>query len=519
MPDPKGIKSVKLFYSYSHKDEEYRETLETFLATLKRQGYISEWHDRKLVAGEEWDREIKEHLESAGIILLLVSADFIASDYIWDVEVGEALALHEAGKTRVIPVILRVCDWNGTPFGKLEALPKDAKPIKTWPDRDEAFTDVARGIRRAVKELNCAGSQQEERPTGEPQPSGPVLEIPAKTDSSKEQPEEGRPAVGETESAANVTRGPEVRVTKAEQVEQTLQRVKVLESEVAALRLDFNGPAIPAMQRGELTVWAEGETLKYAATGEAASTDWNQLYAEAAAAVEGKATEALALLEEAKRLDPLNIEVLLHEGAALSSFRSSKRLKQARDVLLKVVTLLGRPKNDVEKYQLAQARLGLAPQLDNTTASAAQLQLARKAFAELGEDGMVQACDEALVLVQQISSPGPQPTRPSPPTEFKPVGHWLFSENMRGPVTWWDLVINPGGTCAMRTGGMKGSFNGSWSFDSRGPTLLVDLGWYVKGTDGQLRRTSFRIRLQERQNGRWIGTDDEGASFVLAPAP
>ena len=143
-------KPISLFYSYSHRDEEFRLKLETHLSALRRGGLISEWHDRKLEPGEAWKGEIDRHLTSADIVLLLVSADFIASDYCWGEEMTKALARHERGKARVIPVILRHCRWRSTPLADLQAVPRDAKPIRSWPDEDEAFDDVVAAIERAV---------------------------------------------------------------------------------------------------------------------------------------------------------------------------------------------------------------------------------------------------------------------------------------------------------------------------------------------------------------------------------
>ena len=143
--------SKELFYSYSHGDERLRKELEKHLAVMKRQGLIQEWHDRKIVAGSEYKGEIDEHLNSAEIILLLVSSDFLASDYCYGIEMTRAIERHEAGEATVIPVILRPCDWMGTPFSKLQALPKDAKPVTTWSRRDDAFLDVVKGIRAAIQ--------------------------------------------------------------------------------------------------------------------------------------------------------------------------------------------------------------------------------------------------------------------------------------------------------------------------------------------------------------------------------
>ncbi|MEI1377009.1 MULTISPECIES: GUN4 domain-containing protein [unclassified Nostoc] len=145
--------SLQLFFSYSHKDEALRDELANHLSTLKRQGVISSWHERKILPGEEWDHQINDNLNTADIILLLVSSDFIASNYCWEVEVTTAIERHNTGKARVIPVILRRVDWSHTPFAKLQFLPKNAEPVTSWTNRDEAFTNVAKGIRAAAQQL------------------------------------------------------------------------------------------------------------------------------------------------------------------------------------------------------------------------------------------------------------------------------------------------------------------------------------------------------------------------------
>jgi TIR domain len=112
---PQRQRPVRLFYSYSHRDEEFRSALETHLAVLRRSGLIAEWHDRMIHAGGDWRGEIDRYLASADIVLLLVSADFIASDFCWGVEMRKALQRHERGEARVIPIILRPCRWLNTP--------------------------------------------------------------------------------------------------------------------------------------------------------------------------------------------------------------------------------------------------------------------------------------------------------------------------------------------------------------------------------------------------------------------
>lgn len=146
-----GGKSLpSVFFSYSHVDEGLRDQLEKQLAMLKRQGVIETWHDRRIGAGQNIDHVIDEHMNRDDVILLLVSADFLASDYCYDIEMKRAMERHEAGEAIVIPVILRACDWHHAPFGKLNATPRDGKPITQWPDIDEAFLQVARAVREAV---------------------------------------------------------------------------------------------------------------------------------------------------------------------------------------------------------------------------------------------------------------------------------------------------------------------------------------------------------------------------------
>ena len=142
-----------LFFSYSHADEAHRDQLEKHLSALQRQGLITSWHDRRISAGSDFAGAINENLESADIVLLLVSPDFIASEYCYEREMKRALARQLEGSARVIPVILRPCDWQGLEFGGLLATPTDGKAITKWPNIDEAFLTVVQAIKAALKDL------------------------------------------------------------------------------------------------------------------------------------------------------------------------------------------------------------------------------------------------------------------------------------------------------------------------------------------------------------------------------
>jgi hypothetical protein len=160
-----GAQMATLFFSYSHRDEPLRDQLETHLVMLKRHGFIDAWHDRRITAGETVDAAISANLDKADIVLLLVSADFLASDYSYDREMMRAIERHGAGSCTVIPVILRPCDWHDAPFGKLLAAPKDGKPITQWPNIDAAFLDVTTAIKDALRKRG------EPRTEGGPRPS------------------------------------------------------------------------------------------------------------------------------------------------------------------------------------------------------------------------------------------------------------------------------------------------------------------------------------------------------------
>jgi len=147
--------SVKVFFSYSHRDESLRDELEKHFSLLRRSAIIETWHDRRIGAGKDFDKSISQYLESADIILLLISADFLASEYCYDREMRRALERHAAGEARVIPVILHACDWQHAPFGKLLAVPTDGRPVSKWPDQNEAFLDIVRAIRQAATEIGA----------------------------------------------------------------------------------------------------------------------------------------------------------------------------------------------------------------------------------------------------------------------------------------------------------------------------------------------------------------------------
>ena len=159
---------LKLLYSYSHRDAKLRNELDMHLRLLERQDIISGWHDREISPGADWRKDILQELESADIILLLVSAEFLASDFCYGVEMKRALERHAAGTARVVPIILSPCDWQESPLGELQALPEDAHPVilrrpraKSWDAITKSLRAVADEIRKARKDQPDAAALQE----------------------------------------------------------------------------------------------------------------------------------------------------------------------------------------------------------------------------------------------------------------------------------------------------------------------------------------------------------------------
>lgn len=166
---------ISLFFSYSHKDEAFRDELEIHLAMLKREGLIEAWHDRRIDAGAQLHEEISVHLESATVILLLVSPYFLASDYCYDREMTRALERHKKGEAIVIPVIVHPCDWEHSAFSDLRATPPDGKPISKFPNQHDAYVAVVTDVRKAIAKMRpSSGKQKPLSPAQQPAASSSI---------------------------------------------------------------------------------------------------------------------------------------------------------------------------------------------------------------------------------------------------------------------------------------------------------------------------------------------------------
>jgi CheY-like chemotaxis protein len=180
---------VTLFYSYAHEDEPLRDELQGHLKILERRGLLAPWHDRQILAGADWSATIDRHLEIAELVLLLISKDFMESDYIFGRELSKAMERHADGRSVVVPVFVRAVDLqpedaDDIPFLKLQGLPTDLRAVTSWPNRDEAWTNVAKGLRAVVKSIRerrvaeapVASAAAPPRPAGAEPVADPLLQ-------------------------------------------------------------------------------------------------------------------------------------------------------------------------------------------------------------------------------------------------------------------------------------------------------------------------------------------------------
>lgn len=419
---------LQLFYSYSHADEELRKELEVHLASLKRQNIIIGWNDRKIKAGSEWSKEISRNLESAHIILLLVSPHFIASEYCYDIEMKRALERHDAGQARVIPIIIRAVDnWQAAPFGKLQAVPQDGKPVSSSDrNRDEAWAEVAASIRLACEEMQEVLEIQDLRPWLEeksfrPKPdtitlSGKVIEL-------QDDSDETLAPLGRIKSVnmdvpygqvagVHGSRMPPDRAGTQRNIDEVL--------EVMDRARDESGEAVEELRAGDLSISRIDLLVKKAillqAEAEEAQLDDTLSEEERAATYGARLKQSYDLLREANKLDPTNTEVLLHMSQLLMALTPDDPNDEKR-ILTRIRRLLSEPKNETEKLRLARAIYMLA--VTSSPSDTALLREARSIFQGLGQTRWIEQCDELLKTSGPLKAA--EETQPADEMGFKDI--------------------------------------------------------------------------------------------------
>jgi hypothetical protein len=217
---PRG-QPIEIFISYAHEDMKYLEALDLRLQALERQGKIAIWKDLDIGAGEKWAEAIRDHLESASVFLLLVSDYFLASEYCYGTEMQRALERHDAGEARVIPILLSKSEWEGSPLGRLQALPAGAKPVTDWKPQRNGIDSILDGLKKVIADL-VAGAEA----PGAVQVAGAAGEVEIRMRRESREPE---PSPRET--ATNTTKA----ASAPERVYVGLSRLRELEAQQTKL--------------------------------------------------------------------------------------------------------------------------------------------------------------------------------------------------------------------------------------------------------------------------------------------
>lgn len=158
--------ALKTFIIYARNDKAYKDDLLRHLKPLTRshQPKLTIWHDGEIALGEEWEKSLKEHLNESDLVLVLVTSHCLASDFIHTKELATAWEQVKAGTTRIIPIIVSACLWQEEPiFDSLQSLPTDAKAITTWANSEEAWTNVAQGIKGIIDLIHTERAAQQEK--------------------------------------------------------------------------------------------------------------------------------------------------------------------------------------------------------------------------------------------------------------------------------------------------------------------------------------------------------------------
>ena len=319
---------LEVFCCYAREDQEMLEQLKKHLTPLQRQGQITIWSDTNLNAGVEWEKELHRHLESADIILLLISPDFMASDYCYSTEMRRAIERHDQGRAHVVPIILRPTFWRGAPFAKIQVLPKDARPVKDkgWFDSDEAFNDITERIYQIVSQLSSRPSLTRANPSLHPTQPKPVVQAPTKEQwlvAAKEHFDADRDAeaLAAYEQVIRLDSNDATAYTGKSRALNGLQRYEeALAASDQAIRLDPNlalayyskGVALDYLQRYEEALAAYDHAIRLDPNDVLAYNNKSAVLRDLQ-----HYEEALATSDQAIRLDPNEALAYFNKGDAL----------------------------------------------------------------------------------------------------------------------------------------------------------------------------------------------------------
>lgn len=537
---------LRLFFSYAHEDKNFRDELQVHLSGLQKRGIISDWYDGGITAGSKWSEEISRNLEAAQIILLLISPDFIASKYCFDYEMKRALEKHEAGESRVIPVLIRdVDDWRSFAFAELQVVPEGAKPVEKWALKNDAWVDVVRNIRLACQEMlkiRQASEASEVKRTKSVKLTGEGVVL---RGNSVRLVNASAEIVGQLERireiSMDVQSGTAAGVPASHLTEDRREARRNIDEALHVMNrvAEDRGQAVEDLRAGDVHLSRIDLLLKKAILLHAEAEETNlddQLPEEhRKAAYTAKLKESYDLLREANRNDPVNTEVLLQMAQLLVELTPDDPNDEQR-LLNRIRKLLDEPKSDAEKFRLARATYMLA--MGSVPPQIELLREPRAIFEKLGRMEWVQQCDQVLKQTEFAAEEREAPqedehtphetvtppvippqspgwaTPPAPPlAQFQPAGQWQFQIN--DPVgSVLHLNFNP-----------NGSFQGSQTITMLNTMLQIAGRWgfnpfnrmlQLQGLANGFQPFMLGINIQGPQNNGFHGIGTDGYIYFIS---
>ncbi|HKR00947.1 MAG TPA: TIR domain-containing protein [Pyrinomonadaceae bacterium] len=539
MPEVKATrKPLKLFFSYAHEDESFRSELQVHLSGLKKRGIISDWYDGGITAGTEWSKEISRNLEASEIILLLISPDFINSEYCYDYEMKRALEKHEAGEARVIPVLIRnVDDWGSYPFARLQVVPRGAVPVENWEKQDDAWVDVARNIRLACQEM-LEIQRASEIPETKEEAAAEAVAI-RRRGNSVQLINPSAEVVGQLERireisvdlpsgmAAGAQSGhlPDNRRETHERIDEALH--------VMRRAAEDGGRAVKDLHAGDVQVSRVDLLLKkaillHAEAGEA-NLDTQLPEENRKALYEARLKEAYGLLREANQTDPTNTEVLLQMAQLLVELTPDDPADEQK-LLNRIRKLLDEPKTDLEDFRLARATYMLA--MSSKPPKVELLLAPRLIFEKLGRVEWVEQCDRVLEQVTAAAKESIDGERDDEDVRTEAIGTAMFvpkasvetSSDFQPAGPWQFQGNDPGGSIIQLDFHPDGSFEGSQTVTMQGTSTQLTGRWgyspfnrllQLQGMVAGHGQFAFGISIQGPQNKGFHGIGTDGYVYSI----
>ncbi len=482
--------ALQIFISYAHEDEAFMQEFVKHLSSLKHRKLVDAWHDRKIKIGERWGDAISENLEGAHIIIPLISADFLFSEYCTDIEMTRAVERETAGDAIIAPVMVRAVNIKGTPFDRMQVFPKDLKAVKSWNDPDAAWVQVVSALEAVCEDMMRRVFTDDDVVEGE------TMEL---NSSSAD--------IDRIKSMAHVvdTAGPQGAAMPGNQehlkedLDEILQKRKSLEelqdATVKEIKVGNNSIAtIEVLLKKAMLLRNEADQMFRD------SMDGHKEMNEAHYII--KLSEAHKLLLEANALDPTDTGVLLEMAKVLINLTPDDP-RDEEELLMKIVTLLDNPKDEQETFRLAHAIFLIGT--SRHPYSEEQILRARGLFEKLGRTDWTSQCD---YIIEKYCRE--EEGYEEAPVEFNPIGDWYVNlGDAVGSVMYLSIYEQGNFIAGQEAEGVRITAQGTWSFTPATNTV------FLQGTLENMQPFVLTFAVGGFEENIYIAMGSDGCAYFM----